>query len=87
MWSQVCNQSQYQFAITMLIQNHVFRLNISVDDTPKVKKAQGLNDTSCVEPGAAFVQTSSETEHASAGFNHDSEQSCGMKTDERHKQL
>lgn len=71
----------------MLIQNHVFRLNISVDDPSRVKKGQGLSDTSCVEPGAAFVQTASETEHGSAGFEHDSAQPCGMKTNERHKQL
>ena len=51
----------YQFGVTMLVQDNIFRLDVSIDDTSIVKKAQGLNNTSSVEPGAAFVQTASIT--------------------------
>lgn len=51
---------EYQFGITVLIQNHIFRLDVSIDDALTVKKGQGLDNTRCVEPGAAFVQTSPE---------------------------
>lgn len=79
MWTQVGNRLQYQFGVTVLIQNHIFRFDVSVDDTSTVKKGQGLDDTSCVEPGAAFVQMTSETVCRNAGFKYDSEQNiCGM---------
>lgn len=50
----------YQFAITLLIQNNVFRLDISKHDSSTVKKTQGLDNTSCVELGAAVVNGSPE---------------------------
>lgn len=57
MWSKL----HYQFGISTLIQNNIFRLDISIDDTSTVKKGQGLDNTSSVEPGDAFIQTASET--------------------------
>ena len=60
---------QYQFGIAVLIQNNIFRLDVSIDDTSTVKKGQGLDNTSRVKPGAAFVQTSSETTWRRAGLS------------------
>ena len=61
MWTQDCNLLYYQFSITTFIQNHILRLDVSVENALTVKKGQGLNNTSRVEPGAAFVQMPSET--------------------------
>lgn len=54
-------QLQYQFSITVLIQNYILGLHISVDDALAVQISQSFNHTRCVEPGAVVVQTSSET--------------------------
>lgn len=45
----------------MLIQNNIVRPDVSIGDTSHVKKGQGFQNTGCVEPGAAFIQTSPET--------------------------
>lgn len=58
------DQLQYQFSITVLIQNYILRLHISVDDAPAVQISQSFDHTRCVEPGAVVVKTSSETTSA-----------------------
>lgn len=84
MRTQVCNQLQYQLSITTLIQNHVFRLDVSVDDTSTVKEGQGLHNTSCVEPGAAFVQKTSDkvcmTAHRTRGMQTDLKRQTPVST-------
>lgn len=54
-------QRRYQFSITVLIQNYIFGLHVSVDDASAVQMSQSFNHARCVEPGAVVVQTSSET--------------------------
>lgn len=51
--------SFYQFGISSLIQNNIFRLDISIDDISSMEKGQGLRHASRVELGAALVQTAS----------------------------
>lgn len=54
-------QLQYQFCITMLIENYVFRLHVSVDHASTVQIGQSFNHTRCVEPGAVVIKIPPET--------------------------
>lgn len=45
----------YQFSVTLLIEDNVFRPDVSIDDPLRVKKTQRFDDTSCVELGAAVI--------------------------------
>lgn len=52
---------RYQFGISTLVQNNFFRLEISVDDTARVKEDERLNNTSSVEAAAAVIKGAPET--------------------------